>query len=78
MTPVEWMVDEDTNVRLEEESVRIRQREHGPSEETHEIELSPTGASAESLIRALLCAVEAAGWDCPDLSREGYQRATNA
>ena len=72
MTPVEWEIDERTKVRL------VRDYEGKSGDEIRVIQgdewvvLKPTGASAHSLIKALIAANEAAGWDVPDLRAVGY------
>ena len=70
MTPVEWMVDETTKVRLNREGGQDEIQLWQGSDNLVVFDAD----SIESAIRALICAVEAAGWDVPDLSREGYER----
>lgn len=72
MTPVEWEIDERTKVRL------VRDYEGKDGDEVRVIQgdewvtLKPTGASAHSLIKALIAANEAAGWEVPDLRAVRY------
>lgn len=73
MMPVKWKVNETTFVYIEEDDDGRHEIWIKQDDDDH-ICLSQTGASAESLIRALICAVEAAGWDMPELEREGYDR----
>ena len=67
MMPIAWEIDDRTSVHIitengEPKEIRIIQNEDW-------ITCSMNGASVADVVLALLSAIEAAGWDWPDLSK---------